>query len=72
MATNKPYKNNVVLWLCFFCLGFSTANAVVSIIIGFLDGGLVYLFATLVILVLILEKLDILVLILEKLEKMQP
>ena len=59
MAKNikrKAYKNNVVLWLYFFCLGCLTADIGVSIIIGFLGGVLIGSFATFFILVFILSE----------------
>ena len=53
MPTNKngkAYKNNVALWLYFFCLGFSTAEIGVSITIGFLGGFVIGAFAAFLIL----------------------
>ena len=60
MTTNKngkAYKNNVALWLYFFCLGFLTAGIGVSIIIGFLGGVLIGSFATFFILIFTLSEL---------------
>jgi hypothetical protein len=60
MTTNekgKVYKNNVVLLLYFFCLGFLTAGIGVSIIIGFLGGVLLGSFATFFIMVFTLSEM---------------
>ena len=60
MTTNKngkAYKNNVALWLYFFCLGFLTAGIGASIIIGFLGGVLIGSFAAFFILFFILAEI---------------
>lgn len=39
------YKNNVLFWIYHFCMGFITANMLISVIMGFSAGILLSSFA---------------------------